>query len=346
MGGATGLFKCSAEGDPDRLPDFIGENAVQCQVCGNSASVTDVDIRPGFVQFLVKWGPVINSQGQYTPAETTHQYQVWFIDANGRLLGTEPAARRSAVPFSAVNATCCNNDQYSATISSAMPTGTTSLLIVPAFKVGTDTSVTPNADIYAPLPMGQTIAVTDVTTGSTKTVVTGTLGLQVSDPQAFCGDDRNADAFAKALAAQVNVGQEYISANCQVVTGGRRLGHARRLTANVNMNYEITVPESSTGSNVPSATDISSSLSGSGNLASLETALINEIQAAGTGASITSGSMIEVTAPSTQTQTTPAGTTASPADGSTGGASRKSPAGLLTAFYLVAGTLGVIGVLQ
>jgi len=345
MGGATGLFKCSAEGDPDRLPDFIGENAVQCQVCGNSASVTDVDVRPGFVQFLVKWGPVINTQGQYTPAETTHQYQVWFIDSNGRLLGTEPAARRSAVPFSAVNTTCCDNDQYSATVSSAMPTGTTSVLIVPAFKVGTDTSVTPNVDIYAPLPMGQTIAVTDVTTGSTKTVVAGTLGLQVSDPQAFCDDDRNAEAFTKALAAQVNVGQEYISANCQVVTGGRRLGHARRLAANVNMNYEITVPESSTGTTVPSADDISLSLSGSSNLASLETALINEIQAAGTGASITAGSMTEVLQPSTQTQTTPApGTTASPSDGATGGASRKSPASLLAA--LIAGILGVIGMLQ
>jgi hypothetical protein len=362
MGNDQGManFKCSASGDYDRFSDFIGTVAgspaaqtagVKCQVCGISSAPTDLDTRPGYVQYYLTWGQIIDSAGSYAVGDFSsgsnhakHEYQVWFVDANGRMLGDTPVARVDAIPYSAVNKTCCDEDQYAVTIAAAMPTGMASLMVVPAFKVDVNAQ---QVDVFAPLPMGQTVTVTDVTSGSTKTVVTGVIGLTVADPDAFIADPRNAQSFAIALAAQTNVLVQYIIVTLSKVTsGGRRLGASRRLAANINANYEITVPEASSGTTVPTATDISSSLAGTSNLASLQTQLTNEIAASGASTSnLQSAAFTEVTPPSTQTETTPAPVTPSP-EGSTGAANRKSPASMLITLTSIAGTFALFGMFR
>lgn len=367
MGNNQGManFKCSASGDYGRFPDFIGTVAgspvvqtagVKCQVCGISPAPTDVDTRPGFVQYYLTWGQIIDSARSYAigdfssgSSHAKHEYQVWFVDSNGRMLGDTPAARVDAIPYSAVNKTCCDEDQYAVTIAAAMPTGMASLMVVPAFKVGVlaASGNTAAQDIFAPLPMGQTVVVTDVTSGATKTVVAGVIGLTVADADAFIADPRNAQSFAKALAAQTNVLVQYVIVTLsKVVSGGRRLGASRRLAANINANYEITVPEASSGTTVPTAADISSSLSGTSNLASLQTQLVNEIAASGASTTnLQSAAFVEVTPPATQTETTPAPGTQAP-EGATGAAYRKSPASMLTMLTSVASTFALFGMLR
>jgi hypothetical protein len=355
-------FKCSAAGDYNRFPDFIGtittgNNAMQtagvkCRVCGTSAAPTDLDSRPGYVQFYVTWGQIIDSQGSYTIGNTAlhakHEYQVWFIDSNGRMLGDTPAARVDAITYNDVNKTCCDADQYAVTIAQAMPTGMASLMIVPAFKVSTLTVSNVVTDVFAPLPMGQTLAVTDVTSGTTKEVVTGVLAMTVTNADAFIADPRNAQSFAKALATSTGVGVQYIIVTfTKVTTGGRRLGTSRRLTANINANYEITVPDSSAVTGAPSATDISTALTGTASLTTLQNNFVGEIAASGADTSNlnTAAGFTEVTAPTTQTQTTPAPvTTISP--GSTGAAHHRSPASILSALVSIASTFGLLGMLK
>jgi hypothetical protein len=358
-------FKCSAAGDYNRFPDFIGTittgnspmqtAGVKCRVCGTSAAPTDLDSRPGYVQFYVTWGQIIDSQGSYTIGNMAyphnhakHEYQVWFVDSNGRMLGDTPAARVDAIVYNDVNKTCCDTDQYAVTISSAMPTGMASLMIVPAFKVSSLTVNNVVTDVFAPLPMGQTLAVTDVTSGTTKVVVAGVLGMTVTDPDAFIDDPRNAQSFAKALSASTNVAVAYIVVTFTKVTpGGRRLGELRRLTANINANYEITVPDSATVTGAPSASDISTALTGTASLTTLQNNFVSEIAASGASTSnLNTAAFTEVTAPTTQTETTPAPTVTSAPEGSTGAAHRRSPASILSALVAVASSFGLLGMLK
>merc|ERR1711937_1123891 len=81
-------------------------------------------------------------------------------------------------------------------------------------------------------------------------IVSGTIEVEVTDPEAFLADNKAMESVKEGIADVAGVPQEWVSIQGRKMTSRRLHESQRRLAANLELTYTIECPSDSTSSTV------------------------------------------------------------------------------------------------
>jgi len=153
---STFTVACPADNDdPTRYPDFTTPESVLCKVCSLRV-LADKDPTAGGAWISVDFGALVKGDDEYFEGPIGGYIMAW-LDAQDRFLPRSITGNITTPRFGKIapSSTCCDDTKYTGVYAGVYPTGAAKVTIIPG-KGQTG------------LPLGQSAAISDVSTGQAK----------------------------------------------------------------------------------------------------------------------------------------------------------------------------------
>jgi len=252
------------------LISATGNFDVHCQVCGVKYDLVDGDVRPGYAQVEITWGPntyqgefnesIIRSyaifqvdadRGQVcSQGSDQHSHDLTHVDLQQALKEVPKRSNQALAPDGSASECMCRNDIYSTQVSWQLPDGVSAVRLMVS-PVTTEGEVLPLGlttgivqDVLPTTTTAKAGATTTVAKLMPKSRIVGNIVMKVENVQAFISDPVVKQGIKNSVASMAGVPASYVTVT---LTAARRLrglndeADERRLQTAGSVNVEFTI---------------------------------------------------------------------------------------------------------